>query len=275
MSDDDGGGMSGVLAAQEIQQWAAQAPAGKPAGPPPWWELPALLVAIVALTCVMSGCSAEKAVTGESDDANLEMRFGPAAYAGAESADTVLRAAMIPYEQIVERRRKFSIPGYATLAEVGFDWPVVTPYQKAARSETGPVLIGLHWIDAQSVEANRAVLEENGYLPKMAFNQILDIALTSAGMVRADLYVTQAFHLLPLHQRSESVPMSHIHASFDAITRHELTGRRVIALGDAAAAACRKHGVSLTNVFHPGARGRGLTHAEKGRVLAQVLVASR
>jgi hypothetical protein len=52
MSDYDDGGMSGILAAQEIQQWAVQAPAGKPAGPPPWWELPALIVAIVALTCV-------------------------------------------------------------------------------------------------------------------------------------------------------------------------------------------------------------------------------
>jgi hypothetical protein len=178
---------------------------------------------------------------------------------------------MMPYEEIVERRRKFSIPGYVTLAEVGFDWPVVTPYQKVARSETGPVLIGLHWIEAESVEANRAELEENGYLPKMAFNQILDIALRSAGMARADLYVTQAFHLLPRIERSERIPMRHIHESFDAITRHELTGRRVIALGGVAAAACRKHNVSLTHVFHPGARGPGLTHAEKGKRLAQVL----
>jgi hypothetical protein len=51
MSEYDDGGMSGILAAQEIQQWAAQAPTGKPADPPPWWELPALIVAIVALTC--------------------------------------------------------------------------------------------------------------------------------------------------------------------------------------------------------------------------------
>jgi hypothetical protein len=52
MSDYDDGGMTGILAAQEIQHWAAQAPTGKPADPPPWWELPALIVAIVALTCV-------------------------------------------------------------------------------------------------------------------------------------------------------------------------------------------------------------------------------
>jgi hypothetical protein len=52
MSDYDDGGMTGILAAQEMQHWAAQASAGKVAGPPPWWERPALLVAIVALTCI-------------------------------------------------------------------------------------------------------------------------------------------------------------------------------------------------------------------------------
>ena len=51
MSDYDDGGMSRILAAQEIQQWAAQAPTSKPADSPHWWELPALIVAIVALTC--------------------------------------------------------------------------------------------------------------------------------------------------------------------------------------------------------------------------------
>lgn len=178
---------------------------------------------------------------------------------------------MISYKEIVERRREFRVPGYATLAEVGFDWPLITPYQKAARSESGPVLVGLHWIDAFSVEPNRADLEEYGYLPGMAFNRILDRALSLVGMVRADLYITQAFHLLPLRQRSESPPMRHVHESFDAITRHELIGRRVIALGSTAATACLRHGIGLTHVFHPGARGPGLTHEAKAQHLAQVL----
>lgn len=182
---------------------------------------------------------------------------------------------MLSYDQIVTCRRAFRIPGYVTLAEVGFDWPLVTPYQKASCSKTGPVLVALHWIDAASVEARRAVLEENGFLPGMGFNQVLDIALKLSGMTRADLYVTQAFHLLPQHQRSEVIPMRHVHASFDAITKHEIIGRQVIALGNTAASACRKHGVPLTNVFHPSARGPGLTHAEKGRILAEVLVEAR
>ena len=180
---------------------------------------------------------------------------------------------MFSYEQLVSRRREFCIPGYVTLAEVGFDWPFITPYQKAARSESGPVLIGLHWIDAGSIERNRADLEKHGYLPGMGFNRVLDIALCKAGMVRENLYITQAFHLLPPHQRSENTPMRHVDASFDAITRHELIGRRVIALGGAAAAACRKHGIKLIDVCHPGARG--LTYEEKGRRLAQVLSDTR
>ena len=179
---------------------------------------------------------------------------------------------MLSYDQLVSRRREFCIPGYVTLAEVGFDWPLITPYQKAARSDSGPVLIGLHWIGAGSIEPNRAELEACGYLPKMGFNRVLNIALYKAGMVRKNLYITQAFHLLP-HRRSENIPMPYVDASFDAITRHELIGRRVIALGNDAADACLRHGIKFIRVPHPAARG--LTYEEKGRRLGQALSDAR
>ncbi len=49
-ADDDDGGIRWVLAAQQIRQWAAWPP-GKQAGLPPWWDVPALIVVIAALTC--------------------------------------------------------------------------------------------------------------------------------------------------------------------------------------------------------------------------------
>ncbi len=88
---------------------------------------------------------------------------------------------------------------YKTLADVGFDgngkW--VMPYQMESKSRTGPVLVGKDWLDWPSVCKHRDVLEKKGYLPDMDFNIVLDRALERAKLKRKDIYVTQAFHLLP------------------------------------------------------------------------------
>jgi hypothetical protein len=84
-----------------------------------------------------------------------------------------------------------------TLANVGFDGQWVTPYQIISHALDGPVLVAYNWLDASSVEANREVLKEYGYLPTMPFNKVLELALEISGLRREHIYVTQAFHLLP------------------------------------------------------------------------------
>jgi len=172
------------------------------------------------------------------------------------------------YLEIIERRRALRIEGYRTLEEVGFDGPWVTPYQKAACAPDGPVLIAYNWLDVPSVENNRKILEELGYLPRILFNRVLKEALDICGEQRADLYITQAFHLLPA-ERSSSIPARDIDASFKAVTRHELLGRGVIALGGAATEACVRHGIGHSFVCHPSARG--LSIKEKAKKLAKAL----
>ncbi|MGG5822973.1 hypothetical protein [Falsiroseomonas sp. HW251] len=67
--------------------------------------------------------------------------------------------------------------------------------------------------------------------------------------------MTQAFHLLPAH-RSAAVQARHVDASFAEVTRFELAGRNVIALGNAAAQACKRGGVvTAGSIMHPSARG--------------------
>ena len=173
---------------------------------------------------------------------------------------------------IIARRRKFVIPGYGykTLADVGFDGEWVTPYQKISNSKTGPLLVAKDWLDWPSVAEHRDVLKQKGYLPHMRFNQVVDLALEKAGLKRNDIYVTQAFHLLP-QGRSEPIPRRHIDESFDRITRHEVDGRTVIALGEPAAGACRRAGVECIECIHPSARGK--TVESKAEELAEALVA--
>jgi hypothetical protein len=177
------------------------------------------------------------------------------------------------YLEIVQRRRDLRIGGYATLADVGFDGPWVTPYQKTACAKDGPVLIAYNWLDVPSVHEHRPILEKYGYLPGIPFNIVLDQALSQCGMTRADLYITQAFHLLP-NSRSQTIATRDVDYSFDAVTRHELSGRRaVIALGISAARACRRHGIQHCPVIHPSARG--LPYRERANALARAIVETR
>ena len=174
------------------------------------------------------------------------------------------------YDEIVARRRALRIDGYLSLADVGFDGDWVTPYQKASSSPDGPVLVAYNWLDAPSVEMYRATLQQHGFLPGIIFNNVLDRALAICHIGRRDLYITQAFHLLPA-KRSGSISARDIDKSFDAVTRHELAGRRVIALGRDAAEACQRHRVSHVAVRHPSARGPGLTLAAKAGELARAI----
>ena len=170
--------------------------------------------------------------------------------------------------EIIARRRAFAIPGYKTLADVGFDGEWVTPYQKISKSRAGPVLVAKDWLDAPSVDGNRNTLWQLGYLPEIRFNQVMDLALERAELTRKDIYVTQAFHLLT-QERSQPIPRRHIYESFDSITRYEVEGRMVIALGRDAQAACRSFGVDHIECIHPSARK---SPDEKAQELAAALL---
>jgi hypothetical protein len=120
----------------------------------------------------------------------------------------------------------------------------------------GPVLVAHHWLDAQTVRQNRATLEKYCYLPGIPFNVVLDQALSICGITRAKLSVTQAFHLLPPNDRCYTIPARDVDVSFEAVTRHEVLGRSVIALGTAAARAWDRHGIHHIPLPHPSARGQ-------------------
>ena len=173
-------------------------------------------------------------------------------------------------KEIIARRREFAIPGYKTLADVGFDGEWITPIQKNSHSKTGPVLICKDWLDWPSVDVHRDTLKRNGYLPTKRFNIVLDLALEHAKLTRKDIYVTQAFHLLP-PKSSYSYPAPHLYESFGKITRHEVEGRTVIALGGDAQRACRHFGVEHVPCIHPSTRGKGMTHEYKADKLAEKL----
>jgi hypothetical protein len=172
------------------------------------------------------------------------------------------------YAALVEAWRQLRLDGYESYADVGLDGPWTTPYHLASSSPTGPVLLTYNYLDAPSARLHHDQLAARGYLPTMPFNRVLDLALLETGLTRADLYVTHAFHLLPL-SRSAVVPAAAIDVSFDAIARHELAGRRVIALGAIAARCCRRHGIAATATPHPSARGTGFS--DRARTLADAL----
>jgi len=160
----------------------------------------------------------------------------------------------LDYQEIIDRRRALVIEPYKSLAEVGFDGPWVTPYQITSRSPEGPVLVALHWLDEPSILRERATLQNVGYLPNIRFNAVIDAALARQGLSRSDIYITQTFHLVP-KKRSERVSQAAIRRSFDEVTRFELQGRKVIALGDVAAGECARHNVEHIAVCHPSRRG--------------------
>jgi hypothetical protein len=161
----------------------------------------------------------------------------------------------LDYREIIERRRALAIEPYKSLNDVGFDGPWVTPYQITSKSFDGPVLLALHWLDETSIVTEQGILRSLGYLPQIRFNKVIDAALALTGLRRSDIYVTQTFHLIP-KGRSEAIPTDAIDRSFDQVTRYELVGRKVIALGDVASRACARQGIPHIPVCHPSRRGR-------------------
>ena len=174
-------------------------------------------------------------------------------------------------DEIIAERRRLRIPKYKTLCDVGFDGDWVTPIQQVSASPNGPVLIGKHWLDAKSVAENRDMLELCGYLPCNPFNKVLDMALKQVGLRRRQIYITQAFHLLPLTDRSQEISEEDLDRSFEKIARYEVEGRNVIALGDAVADTCRRANMPFKHVPHPSARGKGMTYKYKSKKLADAL----
>jgi hypothetical protein len=176
----------------------------------------------------------------------------------------------LDYQEIVERRRALVIEPYKSLTEVGFDGPWVTPYQITSKSAEGPVLVALHWLDESSILSERPTLQELGYLPNIRFNTVIDAALARQGLSRLDIYVTQTFHLVP-RKRSERISQAAIRRSFDEVTRFELQGRRVIALGDIAAGQCARHSIEHVAVCHPSRRG--YTNEKNATEIAEAIAA--
>ncbi|MCE2440872.1 MAG: hypothetical protein J4F39_15750 [Candidatus Latescibacteria bacterium] len=173
--------------------------------------------------------------------------------------------------EIIARRRAFAIPGYKTLADVGFDGEWVTPYQMISKSKKGPVLVATNWLDWRSVYKNHDELKERGYLPSMDFNVVMDLALERAGRTREEIYLSQAFHLLP-QQRRQNIPCRHVYESFDKITRHEAEGRTVIALGLVALDACLYFGVDAIKCIHPSANKKRYPIEWKAKELSNALL---
>lgn len=173
--------------------------------------------------------------------------------------------------EIIERRRALNIEGYKTIGDVGLDGDWVTPFQITSYSPIGPCLVAYHWFDAPSVAIHFNTLKRLGYLPGNPFNSVLDRALGLANLRRDEIYVTQAFHLLPA-TRSAKIPLWAVDCSFDAVTRHELEGRHVIALGNDAALACQRHGADAVRVCHPSSRQHG-GYDNRARIIAAELTA--
>ena len=153
------------------------------------------------------------------------------------------------YKRNIECRRRFSLPGYKSLADMGLDGEYVTPTQIEACSETGICLVSHNWFDVKSVERyaldpkKYQLLKEKGYDESITFNKVLDLALDKVGLSRKDTYMTQVFHLLPPSQK-EPPSEGDVWRSFKAITQYEIQGRRVVALGKPARTGLHK-------IWHP------------------------
>ena len=157
------------------------------------------------------------------------------------------------YTHAIAPRRAFRLPGYPTLADLGFDGDYVSPIQLACGNLAGPLLISKDWLDAPSAAANRKQLQRHGHLPDNPFIRVIDKALALLNLRRKDIYITPVFHLLT-PKRSSTIPAAHARASFDAIGRHELMGRRPVALGVDAANVLTHFGIEHTAAPHPSAR---------------------
>lgn len=173
------------------------------------------------------------------------------------------------YDRLIATRRGLEAPGFAGYADVGCDGPFITPYHLTCGNRAGPVLISYNWLDAPTARTHAATLQKIGHLPAMLFNRVLDAALALARLTREGIYLTHASHLLPA-TRSGSLPARALEESFDRVTRHEIAGRPVTALGRAAAELCSRFGIPHSPCPHPSARG--LPQVAKAQAIAKALL---
>jgi len=96
------------------------------------------------------------------------------------------------------------------------------------------------------------------------------MAFARQGLSRSDIYITQTFHLIS-RERSERISQAAIRRSFDGLTRFGLQGRKVIALGDIAAAECARHKIEHIAVCHPSRRG--YTNEKNATEIAEAIAA--
>jgi hypothetical protein len=85
-------------------------------------------------------------------------------------------------------------------------------------------------------------------------------------MAKATVIESGASGFLPDYPSAEK---EHLERSFDEITRHELDGRRVVALGNEVAGVCKRFGIKHQAVVHPSARRR--SSRDKAMALAAVI----
>ncbi len=114
-----------------------------------------------------------------------------------------------------------------------FDGEAIHATSDLDRETFAGVLIGLHWLDEPSILRDRATLQTHGYLADIRFNTVIDTTLALRNLSRSDIYVTQAFDLIPA-TRSEQISPAAVMRSFDEVTRFEFQGRQAVALGEVA-----------------------------------------
>ncbi len=148
------------------------------------------------------------------------------------------------FADIVEARRRLSAgeykDRYAPLSEANLEGFWVSPPQKTSSSCTGPVLVAHNFLDFKRAKENwDCILMAGGYLPGIPFNRKLNRVLDCADIGRTDIYITQVLHFLPRDNAPKNTPPSLLCRSFCDVTRHEIFGRNVIALGAVAKDMCR------------------------------------
>jgi hypothetical protein len=105
-------------------------------------------------------------------------------------------------------------------------------------------------------------------MPGITFNNVLERALEIVGKKRSghlrDAVISSFAVDSFCHDRKKT-----FERSFDEITRHELDGRRVVAVGNDVAGACKRLGIKYRAVVHPSARRR--SNEDKAMALAAVI----
>ncbi|WP_299648721.1 hypothetical protein [uncultured Tateyamaria sp.] len=175
------------------------------------------------------------------------------------------------YQRAIAARRAFALPGYPTLAQAGFDGDYVSPIQMTSGNLAGPLLMSKDWLDAPSAKQHKDQLKRTGYLPNIPYNKVIDRVLQLLNLTRADIYITPIFHLLT-PKRSSTIPPAHARACFDAVGRHELLGRRPVALGTDSARVLAFFGIDHITAPHPSARIGSYDH--RANLIAEAVQAA-